>query len=475
MVSKCLLSHTKSLATAEPTLFDGSIAENIKFGMPDATQAEIEQAAMQANAHNFIVQFPDGYDTPVGSASSSQISGGQKQRVAIARALLRKPKVLLLDEATSALDTESEKIVQEALDSIMKDTKLITIVIAHRLSTIRGASKIVYVDHGKVREAGTYDELMAKPNGLYRRLEDLQALGKNMDRKLILNTKAMYDAADSVAKEKHEEVQKEAKVEIDKEKAKENEKKAKQLASDEYPLFMLGSVGALLNGIMFPGQGFVFAYLIEVFYQFTLPCEDGVSVPEGFGDCQEYWDSVADDMRDLAIATLYLLVGLIFCSMVGSIIMFKAFGLATERINKRVRDKTFRALIRQEVGWYDVRSVGQITTQLSDDAAMIHSFSGEPIRTFVMSISSVGAGLVVSFYYMWEVSFCATCIPTHVTPMVYLIWVSFLVGFAVCLCCAGYPPLYGIWRIHAESSIGGRRRRRHRKDGNRKFRRSGSY
>jgi ATP-binding cassette subfamily B (MDR/TAP) protein 1 len=401
------------LVSQEPTLFDGTISENIKFGMQGATQEEIEDAAKKANAHNFILGFPDGYNTYVGSASSSQISGGQKQRVAIARALLRKPKVLLLDEATSALDTESEKIVQEALDLIMADNKLITIVIAHRLSTIRGADKIVYVDHGKVREVGTYTELMAKPNGHYRRLESLQTLDQAVDRKTILGNKAKYEAADKdekkkEAKEEAKDASKEAekkaeKEAADKEKAKINEKKAKNLAREEYPLFLVGSIGALLNGIIFPGQGFVFAYLIEVFYQYTLPCEDGVEVPDGFATCQDYFDYTADQMQDLSYQTMYLLVGLICCSMSGSVIMFYCFGKATERINKRVRDRAFNALIRQEVAWYDVRSVGEITSQLSDDAAMIHSFSGEPIRTFVMSLASVGAGLIVSFYFMWEV------------------------------------------------------------------------
>ncbi len=100
--------------------------------------------------------------------------------------------------------------------------------------------------------------------------------------------------------------------------------------------------------------------------------------------------------------------------------MFMAFGTATERINKRVRDKSFRALIRQEVAWFDVRSVGQITSQLSDDAAMIHSFSGEPIRTFMMSLSSVGAGLIVSFYFMWEVCFTATSLKNEQVLSQYL-------------------------------------------------------
>jgi ATP-binding cassette, subfamily B (MDR/TAP), member 1 len=154
--------------------------------------------------------------------------------------------------------------------------------------------------------------------------------------------------------------------------------------------------------VLFPDEAP--SYSTEVFYQFTLPCEDGVSVPFGYPTCQDYWDATAEDMQDLSFKTIYLLVALIFCSMFGSIIMYKAFGTATERINKKVRNMSFRALIRQEVAWYDVRSVGQITSQLSDDAAMIHSFSGEPIRTFMMSLSSVGAGLIVSFYFMWEVS-----------------------------------------------------------------------
>jgi ATP-binding cassette subfamily B (MDR/TAP) protein 1 len=108
-------------------------------------------------------------------------------------------------------------------------------------------------------------------------------------------------------------------------------------------------------------------------------------------------------MKDESINTIILLVVLIICTLVGSVIMYKAFGTATERINKRVRDETFKALVRQEVAWFDVRSVSEITAQLSDDAAMIHSFSGEPIRTMVMTIASVGVGLVTSFYMMWEV------------------------------------------------------------------------
>jgi ATP-binding cassette subfamily B (MDR/TAP) protein 1 len=149
------------------------------------------------------------------------------------------------------LDTESEKVVQEALDNIMADSKLVTIVIAHRLSTIRGASKIAYIDHGKVREIGTYEELMAKPHGLYKRLETLQSMDQGLDRKSILDTKAMYEVADATEDEKHvKENEKSDKEEVDEETAKMNQKKAKELARGEYKLYAIGSVGAFLQGIM---------------------------------------------------------------------------------------------------------------------------------------------------------------------------------------------------------------------------------
>jgi ATP-binding cassette subfamily B (MDR/TAP) protein 1 len=128
------------IVSQEPTLFAGSIATNISYGAPNANRAQIEAAAVSANAHDFIMSFPKGYDTEVGEGGA-QLSGGQKQRIAIARAIVKNPKVLLLDEATSALDSESERIVQAALDALMANRDRTTIVIAHRLSTIRQAGK----------------------------------------------------------------------------------------------------------------------------------------------------------------------------------------------------------------------------------------------------------------------------------------------------------------------------------------------
>jgi ATP-binding cassette subfamily B protein len=154
----------------EPVLFSTTIAANIRYGRPDATDDEVEAAARAANAHDFIIDLPDGYDTEVGERGV-RLSGGQKQRVAIARALLKDPPILVLDEATSSLDAESESLVQDALERLMTDRT--SLVIAHRLSTVKNADRVVVLDGGMVAEAGVHDELMAA-DGLYRRLVSRQ-------------------------------------------------------------------------------------------------------------------------------------------------------------------------------------------------------------------------------------------------------------------------------------------------------------
>jgi len=157
----------------EVLLFNGTIRENIAYGNPDAGDEAIGNAARQANAFDFIESFPDGFDTLVGERGV-QLSGGQRQRIAIARAVLRDPAVLILDEATSALDSESEQLVQDALDRLMKGRT--SIVIAHRLSTVRNADQIMVLENGEKVEFGNHAELLARENGLYRKLQSLQQL-----------------------------------------------------------------------------------------------------------------------------------------------------------------------------------------------------------------------------------------------------------------------------------------------------------
>lgn len=165
------LRNQMAVVPQDVFLFGGTIRENIAYGKPDATEEEIIDAANQANAWTFIEEFPDKLDTIVGERGV-QLSGGQRQRVAIARAVLKNPKILILDEATSALDSESERLVQEALDKLMLGRT--SIVIAHRLSTIRQAHKIIVLDKGEIVESGTHDELVNIPEGVYHNLSDLQ-------------------------------------------------------------------------------------------------------------------------------------------------------------------------------------------------------------------------------------------------------------------------------------------------------------
>lgn len=165
------LRKQMALVPQDVLLFGGTIYENIAYGKPNASREEVEAAAIKANAHNFISGFPEGYETVVGERGV-KLSGGQRQRIAIARAILKDPAILILDEATSSLDSESEQLVQEALYNLMKNRT--SFVIAHRLSTIRNADKIVVLENGYIKEAGTHSELINMEDGLYKNLNRLQ-------------------------------------------------------------------------------------------------------------------------------------------------------------------------------------------------------------------------------------------------------------------------------------------------------------
>nr|WP_306229019.1 ABC transporter ATP-binding protein [Aurantimonas sp. CSK15Z-1] len=184
-VTKRSLRSQIAYVPQHPYLFEGTIRDNIRFGRPDATDAEVEEAARLAQAEEFIVTQPQGYDTPLGE-NGVTLSGGQRQRLSIARALVRDAPILLLDEATSALDTRSETLVQAALDQAMKDRTVI--VVAHRLSTIVNADRILVVDRGTIAETGTHGELLERPQGLYARFYALQGQDGRSRSELIAET-----------------------------------------------------------------------------------------------------------------------------------------------------------------------------------------------------------------------------------------------------------------------------------------------
>ncbi len=165
------LRENIAIVPQEVMLFGGTIKENILYGKPNSTDVDVEEAAKKANAHDFISSFPEGYKTLVGERGI-QLSGGQKQRIAIARAVLRNPKILILDEATSSLDSESESLVQEALEKLMIGRT--SIIIAHRLSTIKNVDTIYVIENGKISETGSYNNLVSKDSGIFKRLVELQ-------------------------------------------------------------------------------------------------------------------------------------------------------------------------------------------------------------------------------------------------------------------------------------------------------------
>ena len=164
------LRRQVGIVTQETILFNDTVKNNISYGRVDAGMDEIHKAAESAYAHDFIMEMPSGYDTVIGERGV-KLSGGQRQRLSIARAILKNPAILILDEATSSLDTESEKMVQQALENLMKDRT--TFVIAHRLSTVLNAGRIVVIDDGRIAETGRHDELLAL-GGIYKKLYAMQ-------------------------------------------------------------------------------------------------------------------------------------------------------------------------------------------------------------------------------------------------------------------------------------------------------------
>lgn len=382
------------MVSQEPTLFDTSIRENLLLGCSNASQAELEEACRLANAHDFICKFPLGYDTIVGEGGSQLISGGQKQRICIARAILKNRSVLLLDEASSSLDSRSEKLVQEALHNIMKTKSQTTIVIAHRLGTIKNSDRIAVIAEGVVKEIGTWDQLMSKENGHFRRMSLFQSLDGPKSSLTNSTMVKIQPETDESEREKGTFEQESSLEPISDSVRMSNSKRARLFAKEDVGLLVVGSVGALLAGVGFPTTGVLFGYLIELLYRCDAP---------GFPSCS----SIADDMQTTSFYITFAWIGVLVCTSVGNVLLYFGFGTASEKMNQRVRNALFQSLLRQEVAYFDKRNVNSITSQLQDDASILHAFSGEPLRTFIIALSSFLVGILLALYYMWPVALVA--------------------------------------------------------------------
>ncbi|KAK7285015.1 hypothetical protein RJT34_19771 [Clitoria ternatea] len=398
------------LVSQEPALFATTIRENILLGRPDADQVEIEEAARVANAHSFIIKLPEGYETQVGERGL-QLSGGQKQRIAIARAMLKNPAILLLDEATSALDSESEKLVQEALDRFMIGRT--TLVIAHRLSTIRKADLVAVLQQGSVSEIGTHDELFSKgENGVYAKLIKMQEMAHetamNNARKSSARPSSARNSVSSpiIARNssygrspysrrlsdfstsdfslsldathpsyRHEKL-------AFKEQASSFWRLAK-MNSPEWLYALIGSIGSVVCGSLSAFFAYVLSAVLSVYYN-----------PD-----HRYM------IREIE-KYCYLLIGLSSTALLFNTLQHSFWDIVGENLTKRVREKMLTAVLKNEMAWFDQEEneSARIAARLALDANNVRSAIGDRISVIVQNTALMLVACTAGFVLQWRLA-----------------------------------------------------------------------
>ncbi|CAH8570393.1 unnamed protein product [Schistosoma bovis] len=394
----------------EPVLFEGTISDNIRLGKLDATQDEIEEAAKLANAHGFIQQLPDGYDTFVGERGGG-MSGGQKQRIAIARALIRKPKLLLLDEATSSLDAKSEHLVQMALDKAIEGRTVV--VVAHRLTTVRNANLIVVLDKGVVRESGTHAELVAE-NGLYAAMlsnqrilesaenDDNELLDEGSRNKYIVSGKDLLTKLDDICKmDNGEDSVSEttgnvpygnfsliSTISILRNQRK-NIKlsptlRVLKLNRPELHLIVLGCICCVISGTTQPAFAILYTEMYSIFPLRSNP--------------------------DLLFSRLTVVCGMMvvigILRFVANVSQSLLFGKSGGILVSRLRSKVFESMLNQEIGWFDKpeNQAGALTAKLANDAMKVTMISGSQLGFIIEAVALIAMSFVVSFIYSWQLT-----------------------------------------------------------------------
>ncbi|NXF17580.1 MDR1 protein, partial [Rhodinocichla rosea] len=398
------LRENIGIVSQEPVLFATTIAENIRYGREDISDAEIEQAAKEANAFDFISRLPDKFNTMVGERGA-QLSGGQKQRIAIARALARNPKILLLDEATSALDTQSESIVQAALDKAR--TGRTTIVIAHRLSTIRTADTIAGFEKGVVIEQGTHSELMLQ-KGVYYSLV-MQQVKANLFTFFLHFTKfAVHVLGHETAKQQIFSIEGFQHFTKTVHCSRPNEHplsgefyeenlpavpylKILALNKPEWFYVLLGVIAAAVIGAVHPAFAVIFGKIIGAFQE---------------------TDPEKRSKNTVLLSLIFLLLGVII--LAAYIIQGFMFGKSGETLTMRLRSLSFRALLQQEIGWYDDQknAVGVLLTRLATDASQVKGATGSRLALMTMTVFTLVTAIIIAFVYGWQLTFLIlACIP----------------------------------------------------------------
>ncbi|XP_074276332.1 ABC transporter B family member 1 [Silene latifolia] len=398
------------LVSQEPALFATTIKENILLGRPDASLVEVEEAARVANAHSFIIKLPDGYDTQVGERGL-QLSGGQKQRIAIGRAMLKNPAILLLDEATSALDSESEKLVQEALDRFMIGRT--TLVIAHRLSTIRKADLVAVLQQGSVTEIGTHDELMAKgENSVYSKLIRMQEAAHetaiNNARKSSARPSSARNSVSSPIIARNSSYGRSpysrrlsdfstsdfslsldashANYRLEKLAFKDQANSFCRLAkmnAPEWPYALVGSIGSCICGSLSAFFAYVLSAVLSVYYS-----------PDH-----------AYMIREIA-KYCYLLIGLSSAALIFNTLQHFFWDVVGENLTKRVREKMLTAVMKNEMAWFDQEEneSARVAARLALDANNVRSAIGDRISVIMQNCALLLVACTAGFVLQWRLA-----------------------------------------------------------------------
>ncbi|KAI3855241.1 hypothetical protein MKX03_026099 [Papaver bracteatum] len=416
------LRSQMGLVSQEPALFATTITENILFGKEDATMDEVIAASKAANAHNFISQLPKGYDTQVGERGV-QMSGGQKQRIAIARAIIKSPKILLLDEATSALDSESERVVQEALDKAALGRT--TIVIAHRLSTIHNADIIAVVQNGKIAETGSHYELIEDENGLYTSLVRLQQTEEatTEDRQRSSQSSSHitnkdsgnvgYSSSSRRRSSSSNRVSRSNSADADNDRGEDYEIKERNEREFSVPSFkrllllnlpewrqgIVGLTSAVLFGAVQPVYAFVMGSMISVYF--------------------------LTDFNEIKSKTrIYALffVALSIFSLIINICQHYSFAAMGEYLTKRIRERMLSKILTFEVSWFDQdeNSSGAICSRLAKDASVVRSLVGDRMALLVQAFSAVIIACTMGLVIAWKLAIVMIAVQPLIIVCFYL-------------------------------------------------------
>uniref|UniRef100_A0A0N5AM76 Multidrug resistance protein 1 n=1 Tax=Syphacia muris TaxID=451379 RepID=A0A0N5AM76_9BILA len=373
------LRDSIGIVSQEPILFDGTIASNIRLGKDDATRDEIINACKLANAWHFIDLLPNGLDTHVGERGV-QLSGGQKQRIAIARALIKNPSILLLDEATSALDTESESVVQRALEQAQKGRT--TISVAHRLSTVKDCDEILVFQKGRIIERGTHEELI-QLKGVFYKMVLAQSIHQNQNENEVPSTEGHWSRKTSILSSYRSRRSTRASTLCSEEQSLAPTSMAKifKVNKDCWFYWMVGFAGSFLTGIVPPFFSLVYSQIFDVY---SLPANE-------IGPKALFW------------SMMFLVCGVV--SAAGFFIASNMLGLCGETLTKKLRLMAFINLMRQDIAFYDdpKHATGKLCTRFATDAPNVrYVFTRLP--AVISSIVTLFGAIIIGFVYGWQLA-----------------------------------------------------------------------